>query len=114
MGGTILGAGGNTLGAGGGTLKPVEFGGLHGAEVACSEAFVRVLLLSRTEAANSEVFPRVPFGSLCFGTVSGKNQGELFDGAVLGVAKQGKGGSWMRIFERLKEVSNGLCGGVCR
>jgi hypothetical protein len=44
----------------------------------------------------------------------GKNQGELFDGAVLGVAKQGKGGSWMRIVERLKEVSNGLCCGVCR
>jgi hypothetical protein len=72
MGGTTLGAGGNTLGAGGGTLKPVEFGGLRGAEVACSEAFVRVLLLSRTEVADSEAFPTVPFGSLCFGTVSAK------------------------------------------
>jgi nicotinamide mononucleotide (NMN) deamidase PncC len=75
---------------------------------------MRVLLLSRTEVADSEAFPKVPFGSLWFGTALAKNQAKLFDGAVLGDAKQGKGGSWMRIFERLKEVLNSLCGGVCR
>jgi hypothetical protein len=44
----------------------------------------------------------------------GKNLGELFDGAVLGVAKGGKWGNRMWIFQCLNEVLNGLGSGIGR